>query len=97
MICGGSARALQIDGTINRVSKAGGHTILILSSSTGNGALRGNGFFLHQEYLLFGSVDCAWSRLIAFFIRELISVGFFLRPFTSLENLARMARFATWG
>lgn len=78
---GGSAWALQIDGIITRTGTAGGNMILVehasdveVFSSTGKGAVQGNGYVFHQQGSLSGPRILRVVQTDRFSVHDLIFV-----------------------
>ena len=78
---GGSAWALQLDGTIYRTGTAGGNMIFIehtsdfeLFSSTGKGAFQGNGYIFHQSGSLSGPRILRFYDVKNFSIHDVVLV-----------------------
>lgn len=80
-LSGGTAWALQLDGIITRTGTAGGNMIFIehgsdfeLFSSTGKGAVQGNGYIFHQTGSLTGPRILRFYEMDRFSVHDLILV-----------------------
>ncbi|PNS21138.1 hypothetical protein CAC42_3476 [Sphaceloma murrayae] len=80
-LSGGSGWALQLDGTISRTGTAAGNMILVqrtsdfeFFSSTGKGAVQGNGYVYHQKGDLSGPRILRLSKVDRFSVHDLAFV-----------------------
>jgi rhamnogalacturonan hydrolase len=80
-LSGGSAVSIQIDGIITRTGTAGGNMIFIehtsdleVFSSTGKGAVQGNGYIFHQQGSLSGPRILRLYECDRFSVHDLILV-----------------------
>ncbi|KAF2468011.1 pectin lyase-like protein [Lindgomyces ingoldianus] len=80
-LTGGSAWALQLDGVIYRTGTAGGNMIFVgstsdfeLFSSTGKGAVQGNGYVLHAQGSRTGARILRLNKVTNFSVHDVVLV-----------------------
>ncbi|KAF2731885.1 rhamnogalacturonase A [Polyplosphaeria fusca] len=108
-LTGGSAWALQLDGTIHRTGAAGGNMIFIgntndfeFFSSTGKGAVQGNGYQIHAQGSRTGARILRLNRVTNFSVHDVVLVDapafhFTMDTCTDGEVYNMAIRGADWG